>query len=687
MTDDRSVYRERDLAQVVPQGRRALVVGLSARRARPRARRPRTTRRRRRVAHRRACPARPTPRRSTPGSRSTPTTRSRCSTAWVELGQGTPTAVRQIAAEELGLAIEQVTAAQRRHERLDHRVRTVGCSSTRAAMGATSMRGAAAAARTRCSSSPSAQLGVPVSSLSVDKGVVSGGGKTVKYADLMAGKLFNSTIAAQRAPTLTDPSKLQGDRHARPAHRHPGDRHRPAHLRPERPRAGDAPRPRRPPARPGAPSARARSVLSVDKRSIKHIDGRRRSCGSATSSASSRRRSTTRSRRRRSSRSSGTRRRSCPGNGNLAAALRDPANLAERRDRGATSGDVGAGLAGAAKVVSAELLHAPTRRTCRSARTARSPTSRGDQAHGALHGAGPVHDARRVAGALEAAGRRRSASRSTRARAPTATAPTTTSAISAALLSQAVGKPVRVQFMRWDEHGWDQFGPAQVTDVRAGIDANGKIVALRLHLLAARLDAGRRVGRAARRRHRDPRDGAGRQRRHDQRRLVLQRSRTAASRASGSTATTASSRASGSGPRPRRSRCSPPSRRSTRSPTTAGHRPDRVPHPEHRRDRRRTATPAGSACSTPSRRPRTGSRRSRPRSSTSGNVVKGRGVAIGGFANAFPAIVADITVNKKTGKITVDHLYAAQDAGITVNPASVENQMIGLPRPGRAAAR
>jgi CO/xanthine dehydrogenase Mo-binding subunit len=48
--------------------------------------------------------------------------------------------------------------------------------------------------------------------------------------------------------------------------------------------------------------------------------------------------------------------------------------------------------------------------------------------------------------------------------------------IAAALLSQAVGKPVRVQFMRWDEHGWDQFGPAQATDVRAGVGANGKIV-------------------------------------------------------------------------------------------------------------------------------------------------------------------------------------------------------------------
>jgi hypothetical protein len=53
----------------------------------------------------------------------------------------------------------------------------------------------------------------------------------------------------------------------------------------------------------------------------------------------------------------------------------------------------------------------------------------------------------------------------------------TDTSIAAALLSQAVGKPVRVHFMRWDEHGWDQFGPAQSTDVRAGIDGSGRIVA------------------------------------------------------------------------------------------------------------------------------------------------------------------------------------------------------------------
>ena len=47
----------------------------------------------------------------------------------------------------------------------------------------------------------------------------------------------------------------------------------------------------------------------------------------------------------------------------------------------------------------------------------------------------------------------------------------------AAVMSQAVGKPVRVQFMRWDEFGWDDYGPAHLADVRAGIDAAGKLVA------------------------------------------------------------------------------------------------------------------------------------------------------------------------------------------------------------------
>jgi len=47
----------------------------------------------------------------------------------------------------------------------------------------------------------------------------------------------------------------------------------------------------------------------------------------------------------------------------------------------------------------------------------------------------------------------------------------------AAFMSQDAGRPVRVQFMRWDEHGWDNFGPAHVGEARAAADTSGKIVA------------------------------------------------------------------------------------------------------------------------------------------------------------------------------------------------------------------
>jgi nicotinate dehydrogenase subunit B len=48
-------------------------------------------------------------------------------------------------------------------------------------------------------------------------------------------------------------------------------------------------------------------------------------------------------------------------------------------------------------------------------------------------------------------------------------------AADAVLLARAVGQPVRVQWMRADEHGWDPKGPPTLLDLRAGLDADGKI--------------------------------------------------------------------------------------------------------------------------------------------------------------------------------------------------------------------
>jgi nicotinate dehydrogenase subunit B len=50
-------------------------------------------------------------------------------------------------------------------------------------------------------------------------------------------------------------------------------------------------------------------------------------------------------------------------------------------------------------------------------------------------------------------------------------------ALDAALLARAVpGRPVRVQWMREDEFGWEPYGPAMVVKLKAALDAKGDIV-------------------------------------------------------------------------------------------------------------------------------------------------------------------------------------------------------------------
>jgi len=67
-------------------------------------------------------------------------------------------------------------------------------------------------------------------------------------------------------------------------------------------------------------------------------------------------------------------------------------------------------------------------------------------------------------------------------------------------------------------------------------------------------------------------------------------------------------------------------------------------------------------------------------------VVTGRGIALGGFAGTMAGIVADISVNKKTGKITANHLYGAQDTGLSVYLGGVENQAVGSMTQGLSRA-
>lgn len=52
----------------------------------------------------------------------------------------------------------------------------------------------------------------------------------------------------------------------------------------------------------------------------------------------------------------------------------------------------------------------------------------------------------------------------------------------AAIMSRAVGRPVRVQWMRWDSHGWDPKQPPIVQDLEGALDGAGNVVAWRHHM-------------------------------------------------------------------------------------------------------------------------------------------------------------------------------------------------------------
>jgi nicotinate dehydrogenase subunit B len=62
-------------------------------------------------------------------------------------------------------------------------------------------------------------------------------------------------------------------------------------------------------------------------------------------------------------------------------------------------------------------------------------------------------------------------------------------AADAALISRAVGRPVRVQWMRQDEHGWEPKGPPTLVDISAGLDGAGNVVAWQSDFFIPRISA------------------------------------------------------------------------------------------------------------------------------------------------------------------------------------------------------
>jgi CO/xanthine dehydrogenase Mo-binding subunit len=58
-------------------------------------------------------------------------------------------------------------------------------------------------------------------------------------------------------------------------------------------------------------------------------------------------------------------------------------------------------------------------------------------------------------------------------------------------------------------------------------------------------------------------------------------------------------------------------------------------------------------------------------------VVTGRGIGLGSFAGSQSGAVADIEIDRETGKIRVLHAYSAQVSGLGVSLEGLESQMMG----------
>jgi CO/xanthine dehydrogenase Mo-binding subunit len=241
----------------------------------------------------------------------------------------------------------------------------------------------------------------------------------------------------------------------------------------------------------------------------------------------------------------------------------------------------------------------------------------------------------------------------------------------AALMSQAVGRPVRVQWMREDEHGWEPKGPPQLITIRSGIDAQDNVttwdyVEHTIPWTDARLTpmlASRQTG------IKPDENGIALGGGDASPYVFANRKVTAATMPwimSPNPLRTANLRAPYS-----QARCLAAESQMDDMAAAAGIDPVefRLRHLTGSNNER-VAAVLRAVAKQAAWQPRT-------KSAAARNVATGRGVAISGLAGTVVAQVADVEVNRSTGKVTVKKVTVAHDCGIIVNPDGVRNQIEG----------
>jgi len=125
----------------------------------------------------------------------------------VDLGTGVLTAMTQIAADELHVPLKSVTIVQGDTALTPDQGKTWGSLSIQ--IGGVQIRNAAAVARNALLELASAKLGVKPEDLTVADGIISGGSESVSFGDLIGGRSFSLAVDHKTPPKTKDPKDFK----------------------------------------------------------------------------------------------------------------------------------------------------------------------------------------------------------------------------------------------------------------------------------------------------------------------------------------------------------------------------------------------------------------------------------------------------------------------------------------------
>ena len=384
---------------------------------------------------------------------------------YVELGQGTTTALPQVAAEELDLDLDQVRVAPAETNVTPNQGGTY--SSASIARGSPQVRAAAAEARLALLTLAAAKLGAPVEQLEVSRGVVSvtgAKGPGVSYGQLIGDRRFELKVSG-RAPVKSPGAyRLVGTKAPR---RDIAAKVKGEHIYIQHERMADMLHARvvRPAGQP-AYGAGAK-VLSIDLASV-GPDVRVLRRGDFIAVAAEREWEAVKAAR------------ALKVVWDTAPSLPPPSQLYERMRSGPTTdtvvlqrGDSKAALAGAAQAVSM---------TCRGPYQSHATFAPGCaladvRADGALviSTSQDIYNLRKELAPILGLPEPKIRVQFRDASGTYGHSCYDDVAQAAAIASQLAGRPMRLQFMRSDELGWDPYGPAHLGEVRVAAGPDGRI--------------------------------------------------------------------------------------------------------------------------------------------------------------------------------------------------------------------